>query len=100
MAFMKPPIVPVVVSLNLEVVVAGNGFNFFLDQTGSLAPSGGLPIVLTFFLRNPRRKTLREIGGQRVDIGLIHFAQLTELGVGFLAVVQLEAILRERVANA
>src|SRR5205823_1462532 len=45
-------------------------------------------------------KTLREISGQRVDIGLIHFAQFSELGVGFLAVVQLEPILRERVANA
>ena len=65
-----------------------------------MAPGGGLPIVLAFFLRDPGRKSLVEIQGEGEDVGLIHVAKFAEAGVSGFTVVELEAVLGEDVADA
>src|ERR1700719_3259979 len=72
---------------------------FFIEQSGFASPRSSLPIVFAFFLRYPRRQSLAEIYGQRINEGFIHGAQLEELPIRFFTVVKLHALRSERVAN-
>src|SRR5262249_34839569 len=78
-----------------EVVVLVLSGGLWFEQAGGLAPRSGLPVVFAPFGGNPGRETLVEIGGQRVDVRLVHVAQLAEAGVGGFAVVEFQTVLRE-----
>src|ERR1700722_4751552 len=83
----------------LKMFVHGGRGRFPFDQADRLAPGGGLPIVLAFFLGDPRGQRLLQIGGQRVNVRLVHAAQFVEAAVGFLAVAKFQAVLGEDVAD-
>src|ERR1700751_5174039 len=80
------------------MVVDGDG-SVWLDQAGCFAPSGGLPIVLAFFKRNPGRQRLIEIRRQGENIRLIHAPQIYQALVGGGVIVQLQAVLCENITN-
>src|SRR5580700_4118905 len=82
-------------SLEMFVDMRMGRFLLFFEQACRLAPSGCLPVVFTFFLGNPWRQSLIQIGGQRVNIRFIHAAQFGEAAVGFLAIAKFQAVLRE-----
>ena len=69
------------------------------DEACCLAPRGSLPVVLPFFRRNPRRQGLAEVVCERVDVRLIHAAQIRKALVGGGVVVQLESVLCEHVTD-
>src|SRR6266851_7692117 len=83
----------------LEMVIGDDGGHFFINEPPRLRPGRGLPIVFTFFQRNPRRQRLVQIIGQRIDVGLIHFAKRSEFAVGFFSVMEFHAVLGEDVAD-
>src|SRR5215470_11481050 len=67
----------------------------------SLAPSRRLPIVfLTFGLRNPRGQRLHEIAREGEYVRLVHAAEFRKAAISGFAVVKVQAVLRERIANA
>src|ERR1700686_1480992 len=71
----------------------------FIEQSGFASPRGSLPIVFAFFLRYPRRQSLAQMRGQRINERFIHRAQFKELLIRFFAVAKLRAVCRECVAN-
>ena len=72
----------------------------WFEKSGGLAPGGSLPVVFAFFGGDPRRESLIEISGEREDVGLVHIAELDEARVCGFAVVELETVLCEDVADA
>src|SRR5438132_11511772 len=82
------------------MIIGDDRGHFLVDHAGGLGPGGGLPIIFAFFLRNPGRKRLVQIVGQRVDVRLIHFAELQEFAVGLFAVTKFHAVLGKNVADA
>src|SRR2546430_10885516 len=83
----------------LEMVIGDDGGHFFINEPSRLRPGRSLPIVFAFFQRNPRRQRLVQIIGQRIDVGLIHFAKRSEFAVSFLSVAKFHAMLGENVAD-
>src|SRR5580698_7490797 len=86
-------------ALFLKMIIDLRMGRLLLDQARGLAPSRCLPIVFAFFLRDPRRQRLIQIGGQRVNVWLVHAPQLGEAAIGFLAVAELQSVLRQNVAD-
>src|SRR5882724_9062275 len=82
----------------LKMIVGCDGGLPF-DETRCLAPRRSLPVVLPFFRRNPRRQGLAEVVCERVDVRLIHAAQVRKPLVGGSVVVQLESVLCEHVTD-
>src|SRR5262245_45298489 len=80
------------------IVVVVRGLR--LEEPGGLAPGGGLPVVLAFFDRDPRRERLIQIRSESKDIRLVHVAEFNQAEVGGRAVVELQTVLRENVADA
>ena len=70
-----------------EVVVVVGGVLGF-EESGGLAPGGGLPVVFSFLDWDPRRERLIQISRERENIRLVHAAELNEASVGGSAVVE------------
>src|ERR1700686_3376734 len=88
--------------LSLKMVVddAYRRCGFLLNQAGGFAPGRGLPIVFPLFQGNPRWKRLIQVSRQRINIRLVHSAQTLEFAIRFFAIQQLQAVLRQSVADA
>src|SRR5260370_33791599 len=82
-----------------EMIVSDDGGDFLVDESRGLRPRGSLPIVFAFFLGNPRRQRLVQIIRQRINVRLIHLAKIGEYAVRLFAVMELQAMLVEDIAD-
>src|SRR4030095_8972814 len=82
------------------MVVDGHMVRLFYNYACSRGPGGGLPVVFSFFQRNPWRQSVIEIGGQGIDIWFVHAAKRDEVVGGFIGVVQSQTMFGESGADA
>src|SRR5271168_2892664 len=84
----------------LGVVVGGQSATGGGGESGNAAPGARLPIVSNFLSEDPGRQLHVKECCERLQIGFVHFAQVSQLLVGFRSVVELNAGIGENGAKA